>query len=185
MHLWQEAQDRGLARHGYLLVVDATRQALMVWSRDGECASYPASTAHKGLGNRENSNQTPTGWHQVADRIGHGCRIGSVFVARRYNGEVVPRADWRAGGNRDLILTRILRLRGLEPGINCGPGVDSYRRFIYLHGTNQEQRLGRPASHGCIRLGNNDMLELFHRIRGRPTWCWIGQLPKGSARRRA
>jgi lipoprotein-anchoring transpeptidase ErfK/SrfK len=55
-----------------------------------------------------------------------------------------------------------------------GPGVDSYQRYIYIHGTNQEQRLGRPASHGCIRLGNDDMLALFRRVRQRTTWCWIG-----------
>jgi hypothetical protein len=106
--------------------------------------------------------------------MGAGCRRGSVFVARRYTGEVIPREQWRQGGEKDLILTRILRLRGLERGVNAGRGVDSFRRFIYLHGTNQEDQLGRTASHGCIRLGNDSMLRVFNYTRGRATWCWIG-----------
>ena len=103
--------------------------------------------------------------------------MGSVFVARKPTGETVPPQAWKSAGKSDRILSRILRLRGLERGRNLGPGVDSFHRYIYLHGTNQEQLLGRPASHGCIRMGNQDIVNLFCLLRGRPTWCWIGQVP--------
>ncbi len=159
----------------YFLVVETRHQLLTVWRGSRCLARYRVSTARKGLGTRAGSNRTPTGWHEIAGRIGKGKRIGSVFVSRRFTGEVVPRSRWRSGDEQDLILTRILRLRGLEPGHNAGPGVDSYSRYIYLHGTNHEHLLGRPASHGCIRMANDDIAELFRLIQGRPAWCWIGK----------
>lgn len=174
MSLWTEAIERGLPSRGYLLVVDVARQSLQVWSASGLCATYPVSTSARGLGGRKGSNRTPRGWHLIAQRIGHGHQLGSVFVSRRFTGEVLPPVQWETAGGSDRILSRILRVRGLEPGRNCGPGVDSFDRFIYLHGTNQEQHLGRPASHGCIRMGNRDVGALFALIRGRPAWCWIG-----------
>lgn len=106
--------------------------------------------------------------------IGDGAPAGMVFASRRATGSVLSRSELRSGGGPDLIVTRILRLRGLEPGRNAGRGVDSYARFIYIHGTNQEHLLGRPASHGCIRMSNRDVIDLFRRTRGRPTFCWIG-----------
>jgi len=96
-----------------------------------------------------------------------------VFRSRRATGERLAPEAWRGGGRTDLILSRILRLRGLEPGRNAGPGCDSYARYIYIHGTNQEHRLGRPASHGCIRMSNRDVADVFARTRGRHTWCLI------------
>jgi hypothetical protein len=148
-------------------------QRVFVWSGGRIRTSYRVSTARKGVGGRDGSHCTPPGWHEVASCLGSGLRRGSVLVSRRFTGEVLPRAQWRSAGGPDRILTRILWLRGLEPGRNSGPGVDSYRRFIYFHGTNQEQHLGRPVSHGCIRLGNDDLLALFRRVHGRTTWCWI------------
>lgn len=171
---WSAARARGLPALGVLLVVEVRRQRLTVWSRGRVVARYRVSTARKGLGCRAQSGRTPTGWHAVAAAIGKGLPRGAVLVSRRFTGEVVPRRDWRARGHADRILTRILRLRGLERGHNCGAGVDSFARYIYLHGTNQEQGLGRPASHGCIRLANDDILALFRRVAGRETWCWIG-----------
>ena len=179
MNLWEEARGRGLPAAGFLMVVDVRTQRLHLLVRGQLLASYPVSTSRKGLGAQTDSGKTPPGWHRVAARIGSGHRRGSVFVSRRFTGEVFPRAEWRSGGKRDLILTRILRLRGLEPGVNCGRCVDSFSRYIYLHGTNQEQRLGRPASHGCIRLANDDILDLFNRLRGRAAWCWIGNVRAG------
>ncbi len=172
--LWFDARARGLPANSVLLEVRVAEQRLVIWSGGRVRGSYRISTARKGVGAREGSHRTPPGWHEVAASIGAGLRRGSVFISRRFTGEVLPRSQWRSPDGLDRILTRILWLRGLESGVNRGPGVDSYQRFIYVHGTNQEQQLGRPASHGCIRLGNDDMLDLFRRVHGRTTWCWIG-----------
>jgi hypothetical protein len=87
--------------------------------------------------------------------------------------DIVPPSGWRDDSASDLVLTRILWLEGLEPGVNAGPGIDSHERFIYLHGTSQEHLLGTPASHGCIRLSNRDVITLFNLTRGRETFCLI------------
>ena len=134
---------------------------------------YIISTSLRGPGERAGSGRTPRGWHRVVRWIGTGRAPGTVFVSRRFTGEVIPRKAWRGAGAPDLILSRILRLRGLEPGRNAGHGCDSYARYIYIHGTNQEHRLGTPASHGCIRMANRDVIDLFNRTRGTPTYCYI------------
>jgi len=119
---------------------------------------YPCSTAARGVGNRENSKQTPLGWHEIVERIGDGLPEGAVFNERRYTGRV-----WNPGEKteKDYVLSRILWLRGMEPGVNAGPGIDSHDRYIYIHGTPAEERIGRPASLGCIRMLNRDVVELF------------------------
>ena len=119
------------------------------------------STARAGIGGEEGSFRTPPGWHRIHARIGEDAAPGTVFVSREPTGET-----W-CGEARDddLILTRILTLDGLEDGVNRGPGCDSLARYIYLHGTNQEHLLGRPVSHGCVRLSNDDVRELFERVR--------------------
>lgn len=118
------------------------------------------STAAKGVGNREGSNQTPLGWHEIDERIGDGLPVGAVFVGRKFTGQV-----WQPGERttKDLVLTRILWLRGLEPGKNAGPGIDSHARYIYIHGTPAEEKLGTPASMGCVRLSNEEMVQVFER----------------------
>ena len=132
-------------------------------------ATYPVSTARAGVGGEAGSNKTPPGWHRVCARFGATVPLGQVFVSRRpVKGRILPAAEWRAGGDVDLILSRILWLDGLEPGRNKGGSVDSRSRYVYLHGTNQEQLLGMPASHGCIRLANRQIAELFTLVRRRP-----------------
>ncbi|MBK8724805.1 MAG: L,D-transpeptidase family protein [Holophagaceae bacterium] len=140
-----------------LAVVDPFRQCLG-WLEDGALkVVLPVSTAANGLGCEENSYKTPVGWHRIAQRIGEGAEPGTVFRSRVATGEV-----WRGeASDEDLILTRVLTLNGAEPGVNQGPGVDSLERYIYLHGTNQEARLGEAVSHGCIRLSNADITALF------------------------
>lgn len=119
---------------------------------------YACSTAAKGAGNRENSHQTPLGWHEIAERYGEGLPWGAIFRERKYTGKA-----WNPGNEttKDFILSRILWLRGLEPGANQGPGIDSHARYIYIHGTPAERRLGTPSSLGCIRLSNDDVIALF------------------------
>lgn len=140
--------------------VSVAHQGLM--GIEGGCVkfAYRCSTAARGTGNKENSYQTPLGWHEITERIGDGLPRGAIFNERKFSGDI-----WTPGSPtpKDLVLTRILWLSGLEPGINNGPGVDSHARFIYIHGTPAEEKLGTPASWGCIRLSNQDVIELFNQ----------------------
>lgn len=123
-----------------------------------DCA---VSTALNGAGEREGSGCTPRGRHRVRARIGEGQPMAAVFVGRRATGEIwTPRLAAQYP-QRDWILTRILWLCGEQPGFNRGGQCDSQRRYIYLHGTPDDQPMGVPLSHGCIRLRNTDMRELF------------------------
>ncbi|GLH74567.1 hypothetical protein GETHLI_30690 [Geothrix limicola] len=143
-----------------VLVVDVARQRLGLMEKGRLTFEAVVSTAKNGLGCEEGSYRTPTGWHRIHARIGAGAETGSVFRNRVATGDV-----WRGETrDEDLILTRVLTLDGLEEGWNRGPGRDSLERFIYLHGTNQEARLGSPVSHGCVRLSNADVLDLFDRL---------------------
>lgn len=126
----------------------------------------PCATAEAGSGAVADSLQTPLGWHAVAEKFGDDAQWGQVFRSRAMTEEI-----WQPGthAGEDLVLTRLLWLTGLEPGKNQGTdaegrSVDSKARFIYIHGTNEEERLGTPSSHGCIRLSNNDVIEVFDRV---------------------
>ncbi|HEY2955253.1 MAG TPA: L,D-transpeptidase family protein [Candidatus Eisenbacteria bacterium] len=144
-----------------LLVVDTARQRLALVEGGRSVAEYPVSTAAAGIGGESGSYKTPPGWHRIHAAIGAGKPAGAVFVSRAATGEV-----WRGEAREDdLILTRVLTLDGLEEGVNRGSGRDSLERYIYLHGTNHEDALGRPASHGCVRLSNTGVIELFERVR--------------------
>jgi lipoprotein-anchoring transpeptidase ErfK/SrfK len=158
----------------WLLVVDVTPQRLWMVNRSGPVRAFAVSTSERGLGTQMHSLKTPGGWHRVAQRIGKGRPPGSVFSSRRFTGEVLASRMWAGANSDDKILSRILWLEGLEPGLNRDGDVDSRARFIYLHGTNHEDRLGTPASKGCIRMGNHDIVALFDEVTGRAVWCWIG-----------
>ncbi|HKQ55724.1 MAG TPA: L,D-transpeptidase family protein, partial [Methyloceanibacter sp.] len=143
-----------------LVVVDVERQRAILIDGEAAVASWPVSTARAGIGGASGSYRTPPGWHRISQRIGRDAHPGTVFVSREPTGET-----WRGEArDDDLILTRILTLDGLEDGVNRGPGCDSLSRYIYLHGTNQEALLGRPTSHGCVRLSNSDIAALFDRV---------------------
>ena len=132
-------------------------------------ARYPVSTARNGPGELRDSGCTPRGHHRVRLKIGAGCPENAVFVGRRPTGEIFDAALAARFPERDWILTRILWLTGCEPGRNRGGAVDTLRRFIYLHGCPDSEPMGVPASHGCIRLRNRDVLALFERVeRGTP-----------------
>jgi len=149
-----------LAPDSRVLVVDVARQRLGLLVAGQLAIEAVISTARNGLGCEENSYRTPTGWHRIQARIGAGAELGTVFRNRVVTGDV-----WRGEArDEDLILTRVLTLDGLEEGWNRGPGRDSRARFIYLHGTNQEGQLGTPVSHGCVRLANAAVIELFDKV---------------------
>ncbi len=131
---------------------------------------FPVSTALKGPGECSGSNCTPRGRHQVRAKIGDGLPEGAVLRGRRWTGEVWSSALAEQFPGRDWILTRVLWLSGCEPGINRLGAVDTFRRYIYLHGTPDTEPMGVPLSHGCVRLRNADLLQLFPRV---PPYCAV------------
>jgi hypothetical protein len=144
--------------------VSIARQRLWLQHDGAMLAEYPVSTAANGAGERNGSGCTPRGRHRIRARIGAGCPVGTVFVGRRPTGEVFAPALRTAHPGRDWILTRILWLSGCEPGRNRLGEVDTLRRYIYIHGTPDDVALGVPGSHGCIRMANADVIELFDRV---------------------
>jgi len=171
---WHAALARGMSADTILLAVYSEEQRLYVLEAGVVTRSFAVSTSAKGLGRQRDSYQTPMGFHRVAERYGDDAPLGTVFRHRKTKGRVLPPEAWRGTSREDLILSRILRLTGLEPGINQGGLVDTYKRNIYLHGTNHEDRIGQPTSTGCIRMNNVDIRDLFEHTEGRETWCWIG-----------
>ncbi|WP_295446684.1 L,D-transpeptidase [uncultured Thiodictyon sp.] len=143
-----------------ILIVIAT-QTLTRLAGGRVVAEYPVSTGANGVGELRGSGCTPRGQHRVRLRIGAGCPVGTVFRARRPTGEVYGPELAAACPDRDWILTRILWLTGCVPGRNRGGQVDTLRRFIYIHGCPDAAPMGTPRSHGCIRMRNSDLVELF------------------------
>lgn len=145
-----------------VLMVSIGEQKLYLLSGGQTKAILPISTSKNPPSCEAESYGTPLGLHAIADRIGDGEEAGTVFKGR------VPQGHYRdlpLGEQAcNLITSRILRLRGLEPEKNSGSGCDSYERYIYLHGTNHEDRIGKPFSGGCIELKNNAMIQLFDEV---------------------
>jgi L,D-transpeptidase YbiS len=144
--------------------IDIAQQRLMLFDGDAARAMWPISTALNGPGQQIDSGCTPLGEHRVRIKIGHGCPPGAVFVGRRPTGERFDEALAAAHPGRDWILTRILWLTGTEPGRNRGGRCDTLRRFIYIHGCPDTEPMGVPRSHGCIRMRNDDVIELFDSV---------------------
>ncbi|MDR5898792.1 L,D-transpeptidase [Halomonas vilamensis] len=157
--------------HAYWLEIDTQCQTLTSWKGEKALFSCLVSTAKAGTGQDESSGKTPHGWHYVRAAIGGDAPLSAVFRGRRWTGEVYTPSLGQQYPERDWILTRILWLCGLERGYNRGGCVDSQRRYIYLHGTPQSEPMGKPLSHGCIRLSQDDLLYVFdHTPAGTPVW---------------
>ena len=152
----------------YFIDIDSRLQRLYLWEPypDGDrlIREYRVSTAKNGLSEQSGSYCTPRGRHRIAEKIGAGQPLYAVFKARVPTGEVWSRELARDNPDRDWILTRILWLDGLEAGKNQGGSVDTRSRYIYIHGTDEEHLIGTPASHGCIRMRNQDVAELFDLV---------------------
>lgn len=131
---------------------------------DIKIRSFPVSTAANGVGERAGSYCTPRGMHIVRAKIGAGLPVNSVLVGRRPTGEIYTPQMGLLAPERDWILSRILWLSGKEPGFNRLGGCDSMRRYIYIHGTPDERFVQAPLSHGCIRMRNADVVELFDLV---------------------
>jgi len=145
--------------------VSIAQQRLSVIDEAGQVVrTYPVSTAAKGAGEERGSYCTPRGEHLIRAKIGDGCSANTVFVARRPTGELYTPELGEQSPGRDWILTRILWLSGCKPGRNRLGSVDTMRRYIYIHGSPDASDMGVPGSHGCIRMRNADIVELFERV---------------------
>jgi lipoprotein-anchoring transpeptidase ErfK/SrfK len=147
------------------IIIRAKEQTLDLLDDDGKLLKhYRVSTARKGLGEQNGSNQTPRGQHIVRAKIGGGAPANTVFRARRPTGELYSDELAEQFPERDWILTRILWLSGREPGFNRLGDVDTMRRYIYIHGCPDNAQMGVPESIGCVRMHNADIIELYDLI---------------------
>lgn len=144
--------------------INIIKQTLILWNGNTKIYTYSISTAKNGPGQCQGSGCTPLGKHRIRLAIGHGCPVNTVFVARRPTGEIYTAELAAKFPKRDWILTRILWLSGIESGHNRGGQVDTLRRYIYIHGTPDIESMGEPRSHGCVRMHNIDLLDLFERV---------------------
>ena len=146
--------------------IDVARQTLVLFDEAGQrVREYAVSTAANGAGEANGSYCTPRGQHVIRAKIGAGQAENTVFVRRRPTGEIYTSALGAKFPERDWILTRILWLSGCERGFNRLGEVDTMRRFIYIHGSPDEVSMGVPGSHGCVRMRNADVMDLFERVR--------------------
>ncbi len=143
------------------IIINIALQQLTLQSNERVIRQYSISSAKKGVGEQQGSEQTPRGHHIVRAKIGANLPINTVFKARRPTGEIYSAELAEQNAKRDWILTRILWLSGCEVGKNRGGNCDTMRRYIYIHGTPDSEPMGIPASHGCIRMRNTDLAELF------------------------
>lgn len=153
-----------------LIEISIADQALRI-STAGICHLYSVSTAANGVGEKSGSEKTPRGWHRIVAKIGNGQPQNAVFTGRRPTGELYSEQLAQQYPQRDWILTRIMWLQGLEVGRNRMGDVDSMRRYIYIHGTPDNEPMGEAKSHGCIRMRNSDVIELFDLVKpGTAVW---------------
>lgn len=160
---------RLIARYGpspadQVIIVDVKHQRLHLYQA-GQCLhTWDISTASRGVGNNNNSLQTPLGMHRIAEKIGAQCPVNTIFAARQDTGQLATISSEACSSGEDLVTSRIMWLRGVEEGYNLNGDVDTFQRYIYIHGTPEEGLIGKAASHGCIRMRNHDIMTLFERV---------------------
>jgi hypothetical protein len=145
------------------LIVSIRMQTMALIENDRIVQIFAVSTSKNPPSCVADSYGTPTGLHAIADKIGAEAPEGMVFKGRVPTGQLYGEVSAEEA-KRSLITSRILRLRGHEPGKNSGAGCDTYDRYVYIHGTNHEELIGQPASAGCVQLRNSEMIELFDRM---------------------
>ena len=146
----------------YLLL--SIKKQLLTLYQSSVVTEFPVSTALNGAGEQSGSGCTPRGLHIIRAKVGDHLPLNAVFVGRRFTGEIYSEELSKQFPYRDWILTRILWLSGKEPGCNRLGAVDSMRRYIYIHGTPDSEPMGVPVSHGCIRMRNADVMELYNLV---------------------
>ena len=127
--------------------------------------TYVISSSSYGIGSKSGSNKTPLGLHRIKEKFGDNTPINGRMIGRVYYGKIATVYADQTKSKTDDITSRIFWLEGLEKGLNKGEGIDSYKRYIYIHGTSEEGRLGTPASDGCIRMKNKEVIELYDKIK--------------------
>ncbi len=146
------------------LIVDISEQRLYLMQNDRILESFPISTSKYGEGSVVNSFKTPLGLHEIKEKIGENAEINSIFISRINTMRKAEIYKSIYDSSNDYVTSRILWLSGLEVGLNKGSGIDSYDRYIYIHGTHEEGLIGQKASDGCIRMFNKDVVHLFNIV---------------------
>lgn len=145
--------------------IKLSEQQLSLFDEAGQLLhQYPVSTSKYGAGNTNGSEKTPLGLHRIKDKLGGAMPVNEVFIGRVPHGNLEECIQRGVALPDDVIMSRILWLEGMEPGRNQGGYVDSYQRYIYIHGTNHEDSIGKPSSIGCIRMRNQDIVDLFRQV---------------------
>ena len=155
-----------------LIVVDIATQQLFFLKKGKIDEIYSVSTSVYGTGSKVNSFKTPLGRHKISEKIGEGLPEGAILKGRRWTGAIANIIKEPIDTEFDVVTSRILWLTGLEEGKNLGSGVDSKSRYIYIHGTAEEGLIGKPASDGCVRMYNIDVISLFNSV-NIDTEVWI------------
>ena len=146
------------------IYIGLKRQRLYLFEDNIISKIYKVSTSSKGAGNEISSYKTPLGLHCIYEKIGDNAPIGTLFINKRNTNKIVKIDSLTTYQNKDEITTRLISLMGKELNINKGGSVDTFKRGIYIHGTSNEKTIGQPSSHGCIRMKNNDIVELFNSV---------------------
>lgn len=148
-----------------LLFVAIKQQRIYLIRHEKMVTSYPVSTSKYGIGGLENSKKTPLGLHKIENKIGKGIPLRGIIKGGVFTGTKADLEHYPISIDSDFVTTRLLWLKGLEYGKNLGGKVDSYNRRIYIHGTPEEGLIGKPSSHGCIRMTNYEIFELFKLVK--------------------
>ena len=145
--------------------INVTQQQLRLLDEEGnQLHQYPVSTSKYGTGSENGSEKTPLGLHRIKEKMGGAMPVNEVYIGRVPHGNLEECIQSGVALPDDVIMSRIIWLEGMEPGRNQGGYVDTYQRFIYIHGTNHEESIGTPASIGCIRMRNEDVVDLYRLV---------------------
>jgi hypothetical protein len=147
-----------------LLFISIEHQKMYHIKNNNIISEYVISSSIYGVGNKSGSNKTPLGLHKIKQKYGEATPINGRMVGRIFYGNIATIYTDETKSRTDDVTSRILWLEGIEDGKNKGKGIDSYKRHIYIHGTSEEGRLGNPASHGCIRMKNKEVIDLYKTI---------------------
>ena len=147
-----------------VIYVSIKNQKLYHIQHDSIINEYIISSSVYGIGSTSGSNKTPIGLHRIREKYGERTPINGKMTGRVFHGYIATIYTDQRKSKTDDVTSRILRLEGLEKGKNKGQGIDSFKRYIYIHGTSEEGRLGKPASHGCIRMKNKEVIDLYKLV---------------------
>ena len=147
-----------------IIFVSIKNQKLYYIKNNRVINNFSVSSSKYGTGNKNGSNKTPLGLHKIKEKHGEGVPINGKMVGRIFYNQIANIYKDTTESKTDDITSRILWLEGIEKGKNKGEGIDSYNRYIYIHGTSEEGKLGTPASHGCIRMKNKDVIDLYNKV---------------------